>query len=98
MSIPFKSVTAASIFFLCPLILTSSDAILVISPFFISSALNTSKEKFSSFVLIFSSLTSCLSILICVHPESTSAFNHNSFPFFILTFAHIFSFLSLLVH
>ena len=50
MSVPFKSVTAASSYFLCPLISISKGAILVTSLFFVSSALKTLNEKFIGFV------------------------------------------------
>ena len=98
MFVLFKSVTATSNVSLYPLILTSRDATLVTSPFFVLSALNTSKEKFIGFVWILLSLTSCSSIPVCVHPESTSAFTFNFLLFFVLTFAYTFnSFFSLLV-
>ena len=91
MSVPSKSITAASNVFLCPLILISRGATLVTSPFFVPSALNTSKEKFISFVQIFLSLTNCSSILVCVQPESTSALTFSFLLFFILTFACMFN-------
>ena len=89
--IPSKSITAASSVSLCPLISISSSATLVTSPFFILSALNTSKEKFISFIWILFFLTSCLLIPVCVHPESTSAFTFNFLLFFVLTFTCTFS-------
>ena len=92
-----KSITAASSFSLCPLILISRGATLVTSPFFVPLALNTLKEKFIGFVWILLSLTSCLSIHMCVHLESTSASTFNFLLFFVLIFACTFNsfFLSL---
>ena len=63
------------------------------SPFLVLSALNTSKEKSIAFVWILFSLTSCSSIPVWVHPESTRAFTFNFFPFFVLMFACTFNFL-----
>ena len=96
MSIPFKSVTAASIHSLCPLISTSSSANCVTSLFFVLSALKTLNNLFIGSVLIFSSLTNCSSILVWVHSESTSAYSYNSFLFFILILVCMFNSLSLL--
>ena len=81
MSVLFKSVIATLIYSLYLLILTSNGAILVTSPFFILSALNTSKEKYSGFILIFFSLISYSSIFIYIYMDITSAFNYNSFLF-----------------
>ena len=67
------------------------SAFLVTSSFFVPSVLNTSKEKFISFVWILLSLTNCSSIPVCVYPESTSAFTFSFFPFLVLTFAYIFN-------
>ena len=50
MSVPSRSVTAASKVSLCLLILISRGATLVISPFFVPSALNTSNKKFIGLV------------------------------------------------
>ena len=98
MSIPSKSVTVASSFSLCLLISISRGAILVTSLFFVPLALNTSKEKFIGFVWILLSLTSCSSIPVHVHLESTSAFIFNFLLFFVLIFACTFnSFFPLLV-
>ena len=90
-SVPSKSITAASYISLCQLISISRGTILVTSLFFVPSALNTSKEKFISFVWILLFLTSCSSIPMCVHLESTSALTFNFFPFFVLTFAYMFN-------
>ena len=91
-SIPFKSVTAASKVSLYPLISIFRGATLVISPFFVPSALNTSKEKSIDFIWILLSLTNCLSIPVWVHPESTNAFTFRLLPFFVLIFACTFNF------
>ena len=97
MSIPFKSVTAAFSYFLCPLILISRGATLVTSLFFVPSALKTSNEKFIGFICILLFLTSYLSIPVWVHPESTSALTLRFLPFFVFTLACTFnSFLALL--
>ena len=87
MSIPSKSITATSRVSLWPLISTSRGATLVTSPFFVPSALNTSKEKLIFFVWILFSLTSCSSIPVWVHPESTNALTFRFLPFFVLTCA-----------
>ena len=91
MSILSKSVTAASRVSLCPLISISRGTILIISPFFVLSTLNTSKEKSIGFIWILLSLTSCSLILVCMHPESTSVFTFKFLLFFILTFACMFN-------
>ena len=97
MSIPFKSVTAASSCSLCLLILISRGATLVTSPFFVPYAWKTLNEKLIGFIWIHLSLTNCLLILMCMHPESTNTLTLKFFPFFILTFACTFnSFLVLL--
>ena len=94
---PFKSVTTAFSYFLCLLISISRGTILVTSLFFILSALNTLNEKLIGFVWILLSLTSCSSILIYVHSESTSVLNLRFLPFFIFIFAHTFSSFSVLL-
>ena len=97
MSIPFKSVTTASSYSLCPLILIYRGTILVTSLFFVLSMLKTSNEKFIGFVCILLSLTSCSLILVCVHPKSTSAFTLRFLLFFIFTFSYIFNSISTLL-
>ena len=92
MSVPSRSITAASKVSLCLLISISRDATLVTSLFFVPLALNTSKEKFIGLVWILLSLTSCSSIPVYIQPESTNAFTFNFLPFFVLTFACIFNF------
>ena len=62
MSILFKSMTTVLIRSLCLLILTSSGANHVTSPFFVPSALKTLNDLFIGSVLILSSFTSCLLI------------------------------------
>ena len=96
MSMPFRSVTAASIRSLCPLIYTSSSTNLVTSLFFVPSALKTLKDLSIGSVLILSSLTNCSSISTWVHPESTNACSHNPFPFLVLMLVCTFNSLSLL--
>ena len=96
MSVPFRSVTTASIHFLCPLISTSNNANLVTSLFFVSSALKTLKDLSIGSILILSSLTNCSLIPVWVHSESTNAYSHSSFPFFVLMLVCTFNFLSLL--
>jgi len=64
MFMPFRSVTAVLIHSLCPLITTSNSANLVTSPFFVLSALKTSKDLSIGSVLIFPSLTNYSSILV----------------------------------
>ena len=91
MSVPFRSVTAASNCSLWPLISISKGTTLVTSPFFVPSVLKTSNEKFISFVWILLSLTSCLLIPMYVHQESTNALTLNFFPFFIFTSACTFN-------
>ena len=96
-SIPFRSVTAASSYSLCLLILISKSATLVTFPFFVLFALKTSNKKLISFVWILLSFTNCSLNSIYVHLKSTSILTLKFFPFFILTFAYIFnSFLELL--
>ena len=97
MSILFKSITAASSYSLCLLILISRDTTLVISPFFIWSALKTSNEKLIGFVWILLSLTNCSLILVCVYPESTNTLTLKFFLFFVLTFACMFNSFSALL-
>ena len=92
MSIPFKSITAAFNYFLWLLTSISRGVILVISPFFIPSALKTSNEKLSGFVCILLFLTSCSSSPVCVYLESTSAFTFKFLLFFVFTFACTFNF------
>ena len=58
MSIPFKSITATSISFLCPLILTSSGTNYVTFLFLVLSALKILNNLSISSILIFSSFTS----------------------------------------
>ena len=82
MSILFKSITTASSCSLCLLISISRDTTLVTSLFFVLSALKTSNEKFISLVCICFSLTSCLSIPIYVHLESTSVLTLRFLLFF----------------
>ena len=96
MSVPFKSMTAALICSLCLLISTSSGTNRITSPFFVSSTLKTSNYLSIGSVVIFSSLTSCLSIPVWAHLKSTNACNHNSFPFLVLIFVCIFNSLALL--
>ena len=98
MSVLFKSITTALICSLYPLISTSSSANYVTSLFFVLFAFKTSNSTFAGFVLIYSSLTSCLSISVCVHSESINTYNYNSFLFYILIFACTFGFLSLLFY
>ena len=88
--------TAAPICSLYPLISTSSGTNHITSLFFIPSVLKTSNDLSIGSVLIFSSLTSCLLILVWVHPESTNVYNHISFSFFVLMLVCIFSSLALL--
>ena len=92
-SVLFKSITEASSCFLCLFILTSRDATLVISLFFVPSALNTSNEKFIGLVWILLSLTNYSLIPVYVHPESTSAFTLSFLLFFIFMSACTFNFL-----
>ena len=96
MSMPFRSVTAALIHSLCPLISTSSGTNLVTSLFFVSFTLKTLKDLSISSILILSSLTNCSSISVWVHPESTSICSRNSFLFLVLMLICIFNSLSLL--
>ena len=89
----FKSVTATSSYSLCLFILTSRGATLMISLFFVPSALNTLNEKFIGLVWILLSLTNYSSIPMCVHPESTSTFILIFLLFFVFISACIFNFL-----
>jgi len=95
MSIPFKSITAASSYFLCLLILISRGTMLVTSLFFVPSMLKTSNEKFIGFVCILLFLTSYLSISIYVHSESTNVL---TLRFFVFTFTYTFNSLLTLLH
>ena len=97
MSVPFKSVTAASNCSLWLLISISRSATLVTFPSFVSSALKTLNKKFIGFVWILLSLTNYLLISMCVQPESTSAFTLRFFSFFVFTFACTFNSLSMLL-
>jgi len=91
MSMPFKSMTAISMFFLCLFISTSSGAYHVTSSFLVPSVLKTSNNLSIGSILIFSSFTSCLSIPMCMHPESTSIYNCSFFPFLVLMLVCIFN-------
>ena len=97
-SVPFKSITAASNYFLCLLISISKGAILVTSLFFVLSTLNTLNEKFIGFICILFSLTSCLLMPMCMHPKSTNILTLRFLPFFVFTFAYTFNSLSTLLH
>ena len=90
-SVPSRSVTAASRVSLCLLISISRGATLVTSLFFVLSALKTSKEKSIDLVGILLSLTNYSLITVCVQPESTSTLTFSSLPFFILMFACTFN-------
>ena len=92
MSVPFKSITAASSYFLCPLISISRGTTQVTSPFFVLSVLKTSNKKFIGFVCIL-----CSSIPVCVHPESTSVLTLRFLLFFVFTFTCMFNSLSTLL-
>ena len=96
MLVLFKSMTAASICFLYPLISTSNGANQVTSLFFVPSALKALNNLSIGSVLILSSLTSCLLIPVWVQLESTNACSHNSFPVFVLMLVCTFSSLALL--
>jgi len=87
----FKSITTALIYSLCLFISTSSSAYCITSPFLVPLVLKTSNDWFIGSVLIFSSLTSFLSILVYMHLKSTNSYSHNSFLFCILIFACMFS-------
>ena len=91
MSMIFKSVTTVLICSLCPLISISSGMNHMTSPFLVPSTLKTSNTISAGLVLIFSPLTSCLSISIYIYLESTSAYNYSSFSFYVLTFICTFS-------
>ena len=97
MSVLFKSVTVASSCSLYPLILISRGTTLVTSLFFIPSMLKTSNEKLIGLIWILLSLTNCLSVPMCVYPESTNALTLRFFPFFVLTFVYIFNSFSALL-
>ena len=96
MSVSFKSMTATLICSLCLLISISSGANLITSLFFIPSALKTLNDLSIGSILILSSLTSCLSISVWVHLESTNTYNHNFFLFFVLISVYMFNSLFLL--
>ena len=96
MSVPFGSMTAVLICSLCSLISTSSGTNHITSPFFIPSVLKTLNDLSIGSDLIFSSLISCLLILVWVHPESINACNHNSFLFFVLMLVYTFNSFTLL--
>ena len=91
MSIPFKSVTAASNCSLWLLTSISKGATLVTSLFLVPSMLKTSNEKFIDFVYILLSLTNYSSIPVCVHPESTNALTLSFFLFLVFTSACMFN-------
>jgi len=88
--------TAVLICSLCLLISTSISIYHVTSLFLVLSTLNTSNNLFMSFILIFSSFTTCLSIPVWVHPEFTSICSHNFFSFDVLMFVYMFNSLFLL--
>ena len=67
----------------------------VTSPFLVLFVLKISNDLSIGFILIFSSFTSCLSILVWIQPKSISAFSYSSFLLDVLTFVYTFSFLSL---
>ena len=94
----FKSVTTMLIYSIYLLISSSSNMNLVTSPFLIMFVLKTLNDLSIGSVLILSSFTSCLSILVYIHPESTSAFSHSSFLLNVLIFVHMFNSLFLLSH
>ena len=98
MSVLFRLVTAASIFFLCLLISTSSGTNHVTSPFLVLFVLKTLNTISADFVWICSFLTSCLLIFMYMHLESTSTCSHNFFFVCVFTFACILSSLSLSFH
>ena len=94
-SVLFKSITTASSYSLYPFISTSRGATLVISLFFVLSALNTSNKKFISLVWILLSLTNYSLILVCMYLKFTSAFTLSFLLFFVFmsacTFNSLFS-------
>jgi len=90
-SVLFKSVTTTLIYSLCSFISTFSSVYYVNSLFLVLLELKTLNDWFIGFILIFSSLTSCLLIPVCVHPESTNVCSCNSFLFYVLTFVYMFS-------
>ena len=91
MSILFRSVTVAFSYSLYLLILISRDTTLVTSPFLVPSALNTLNEKFIGLIGILFFLTSCLSIPVCVHSESTNALTSSFLLFFVFISAYMFN-------
>ena len=95
-SMPFKSITTASNCSLCPLILILSDTNCVTSLFLVPSVLKNSNDISVNLILIYSSLTSYLLIPVQIHPKSTSIYSYNSFLFYVLILACIFSSFSLL--
>jgi len=96
MSVPVKSITIMLIFSLYLLISTLSGVNHINSLFFVLFALNTLNNIFTSFVLIHSFLTSCLSIPVWVYSESTNTYSCSFFLFYVLILAYMFSSLSLL--
>ena len=88
---PFKFVTAMSIHSIYPLIFSSSGMNLVTSSFLVLFVLKILNDLSIGSVLILSSFTSCLSIPVCIRPESTSIFSHSSFSFNILIFVYMFN-------
>ena len=93
---PFKSVTAVLICSLYLFISTSIGTYYVTSSFLIPSTWKTLNDLFIGSVLILSFFTNSLSILVWVHPESTSACNYNFFLFAVLMFFYTFHSLFLL--
>ena len=87
--------TTALICSLCLLILTSSSVYCITSLFLVPSTLKTSNDLSIGSVFIFSSFTSCLLIIVCMYPESTSVCSHNFFLFSVLIFVYMLSSLSL---
>ena len=77
MSISFKSMTAISIFFLYLFISTFSSIYYITSLFLVLSVLKTLNDLSIGSVLIFSFFTSCLLILIYVHPKFTTTCYHS---------------------
>jgi len=90
--------TAMSIYSLHLLISTSSSTNPVTFLFLVLSVLKTLNNLSMGSVVILSSFTSCLSISVWIHPESTSVYNYNSFSFLVLMFVYMLNSLALLFY
>ena len=96
MSMLFLFIITMSIFFICPLISSSSSTNHITSLFLVLFIVKTLNDLSSSFILICSSSINYLSTFVWIHPELTSILSYSSFLSDVFIFMHILSSLSLL--